>query len=88
MILSVYNTCSLDMDCDRIDLVVKHLLERDVVGRPLYGRVRLRHMRESAAYNPLQQRLIEQLLFLKHWKMTAFLEQIVGEIWQSIPTLI
>ncbi len=38
--------------------------------------------------NPFNQPLIEQLLFLKHWEMTAFLEEIVGEAWQNIFSII
>jgi hypothetical protein len=34
--------------------------------------------------DPFNQLLIEQFLFLDHWKMAAFLEEIVGEVWQNI----
>jgi hypothetical protein len=38
--------------------------------------------------NPFNQLLIEQFLFLNHWEVTAFLEEIVGEVWQNVFSII
>lgn len=39
-------------------------------------------------FDPFNQFLIEQFLFLDHRKMAAFLEEIVGEVWQNVFSII